>query len=439
MKAIRLHEPVGISGLQYEDAPEPVPTFGDVLVQVHACGITPTELDWPLWTDPLGHKREYLIPAHEFSGVVVGLGWGTAGVSVGDEVFGLIMGYRDGAAAQYIAVEARNVAPKPSTLDHVHAAALPQAGLTSWQALFDHGRLEAGQSMVIHGAGGALGLVAVQLARQAGARVIGTGRGSVRSSVLEMGADCFVDLEQEPWWDTIGQVDLVYDIVGGDVLARSAAIVKPGGALVTVMMPPTEIRPDIRTIHFIREPGRAQLHDLAQMVDSRQNPHAGQRGVSAFGNAHRVRGSVQPQGQRQGHSAALTDTPGKPSERGRADYVSYRSTTARPSSRSRPIGVRFWFSSACPWRVSALLHISSRTTTSGRSTARNSSYWSQPGSSWTSARRSRQAPMNSSARPGSTLKVTTRRVGMRPGYRSVDRVYRVDTMRGLVSRVPTNS
>ena len=267
MKAIRLHEPIGVNGLRYEDAPEPVLAIGDVLVKVHACGVTPTELDWPLWTDTLGHKRDYIIPAHEFSGVVAALGFGTAGVAVGDEVFGLIMGYRDGAAAEYIAVEAQYVAPKPKTLDHVRAAAVPQSGLTSWQALFDHGHLEAGQTVLIHGAAGALGLVAVQLACSAGAHVIGTGRESVKSSVLEMGADRFVDLEQDRWWDTVGQVDVVYDIVGGEVLARSVAIVKPGGTLVTVMFPPAEIRPDIRTIHFVREPGRAQLKQLAEMID----------------------------------------------------------------------------------------------------------------------------------------------------------------------------
>ena len=267
MKAVRLDEPIGISGLKYEDAPDPTPTFGDVLVQVHAAGITPTELDWPLWTDTLGHKRDYIIPAHEFSGVVAALGFGTAGVAVGDEVFGLIMGYRDGAAAEYIAVEAQYVAPKPKSLDHVHAAAVPQAGLTSWQALFDHGHLEAGQTVLIHGAAGALGSVAVQLAHSVGAYVIGTGRGSVRSSVLEMGADRFVDLEEDRWWDSAGQVDVVYDTIGGDVLARSVALVKPGGALVTAMFPPTEIRPDIRTVHFIREPRGAQLEELARMVD----------------------------------------------------------------------------------------------------------------------------------------------------------------------------
>ena len=149
MKAARVHEPVGfegIDGIVYEDAPDPVPAVGDALVKVHAAGFTPTELQWPLWTDRAGRDRAPIIPAHEFSGVVVALGYGTAGVSMGDEVYGLIDGYRDGAAAELIAIEARDVAPKPTTIDHVHAAAVPQAGLTSWQALFDHGQLAAGQT-----------------------------------------------------------------------------------------------------------------------------------------------------------------------------------------------------------------------------------------------------------------------------------------------------
>src|SRR5262245_48837505 len=274
MKAIRVHEPVGfegIDGIVYEEAPDPIPAVGDVLVRVHAAGFTPTELQWPLWTDRAGRERASIIPAHEFSGVVAALGYGTAGVAVGDEVYGLIDGYRDGAAAEYIAVEARDVAPKPTTVDHVHAAALPQVGLTSWQALFDHGHLAAGQTVVIHGAGGAVGSAAVQLARAAGAHVIGTGRSNVRSLVLELGADRFVDLEQAGWEGAVGQVDLVYDIIGGDVVARSMPLVKPGGTLVTVMgPPPAATRADIRTVFFIRQPSRAQLVELARRVDAGQ-------------------------------------------------------------------------------------------------------------------------------------------------------------------------
>jgi NADPH:quinone reductase-like Zn-dependent oxidoreductase len=271
MKAIRLHKPIGVEGLVYEDAPDPKPALGDVLVKVHACGITPTELEWPIWADRAGHKRDALIPAQEFSGVVAAVGYGTGGFAVGDEVYGLIMAYWDGAAAEYIAVEAWDVAPKPKTLDHVHAAALPQVGLTSWQALFDHGHLAAGQTVVIHGAGGAVGSVGVQLARAAGARVIGTGRRNVESFVIELGAQRFVDLEQAGWEDEIGKVDLVYDIIGGEVVARSLPLVKPGGALVTVMGPPPATdRRDIRTVFFVRQPSRAQLVEIARRVDAGQ-------------------------------------------------------------------------------------------------------------------------------------------------------------------------
>jgi NADPH:quinone reductase-like Zn-dependent oxidoreductase len=273
MKAARVHEPVGfegIDGIIYEDAPDPVPAVGDALVEVHAAGFTPTELQWPLWTDRAGRDRAPIVPAHEFSGVVVALGYGTAGVAVGDEVYGLIDGYRDGAAAELIAIEARDVAPKPATIDHVHAAAIPQAGLTSWQALFDHGELAAGQTAVIHGAGGAVGSVAVQLARSAGAHVIGTGRSGARSRAMEAGADSFVDLEQDRWEDAIGHADVVLDTIGGEVLARSAAIVRPGGSLVSVCAPPPADRPDIRTLHFVREPSGAQLVELARLVDAGQ-------------------------------------------------------------------------------------------------------------------------------------------------------------------------
>jgi len=222
---------------------------------------------WPLSTDRSGHQRGRRIPAHEGSGVVVALGYGAAGVSVGDEVFGLIDGYRDGWAADLIAIEVRSLAPKPTSLDFVQAAAIPQAALTSWQALFDHGHLETGQTVVIHGAGGGVGSMAVPLARWVGARVIGTGRARARDRVLAMGADEFVDIEQEGWETTIEPVDLVYDIVGGDVLARSEALVKPGGALVTIMGPTPSARDDIRHAGFVRDANGAQLREIALLVD----------------------------------------------------------------------------------------------------------------------------------------------------------------------------
>src|SRR5580693_9120619 len=274
MKAIRTHQPTGISGLVFEEVPEATPMFGDVLVRVAACGITHNELDWPIWTCRAGHRRTSVIPGHEVSGVVAAVGFGTAWFDVGDEVFGLADQLRDGAAAEYVAVEARNVALKPRTVDHVHAAAVPRAGLTAWQGLFDHGRLAKGQTVVIHGAGGAVGSTAVQLARWAGAEVIGTGRSRVRPLVTELGADRFIALDDdgvdaERLEDVAGQADLVFDTIGGDVLARSPALLRPGGTLVMIKAdgPVPGERGDITTVVFIQESSRAQLTELARLVD----------------------------------------------------------------------------------------------------------------------------------------------------------------------------
>ena len=279
MKAIRVHEQAGISGLSFEDVPDPTPMIGDVLVKVAAVGITHNELDWPLRTDRNGHPRDSIIPGQEMSGVVTALGMGTAGIAVGDEVFGLTDPYRDAAAAEYVAVEARNLAPKPRTVDHVHAASVPRAGLTAWQALFDHGKLAKGQTVVIHGAAGAVGSTAVQLARWAGAEVIGTGRSRAQQLVKELGADRFIALDEERLEDAAGglrdlrdlrgQADVVFDLVGGEVLARSSALLKPGGTLVSVVSweLPAD-RDDIRTVFFIQEAKQAQLTELARLVDA---------------------------------------------------------------------------------------------------------------------------------------------------------------------------
>ncbi|HEX3195470.1 MAG TPA: NADP-dependent oxidoreductase, partial [Streptosporangiaceae bacterium] len=264
-------EQAGISGLSFEDAPDPAPTIGDVLVKVAAVGITHNELDWPLRTDRNGHPRDAIIPGQEVSGVVTALGIGTAGIAVGDEVFGLTDPYRDAAAAEYVAVEARNLAPKPRTVDHVHAASVPRAGLTAWQALFDHGRLAKGQTVVIHGAGGAVGSTAVQLARWAGAEVIGTGRAHSRQLVKELGADRFIALDEDRLEDAAGsgfKADVVFDLVGGDVLARSSALLKPGGTLVSVVSweLPAD-RDDIKKVFFVQEAKQVQLTELARLVD----------------------------------------------------------------------------------------------------------------------------------------------------------------------------
>jgi NADPH:quinone reductase-like Zn-dependent oxidoreductase len=269
MKAIRIHEPTGIGGLVYEDAPDAKPGLCDVLVKVAACGITHNELDWPLWNCRAGHPRAWIIPGQEVSGVIAALGYGTAGFAVGDEVFGLTDALRDGAAAEYVAVEGRNLARKPRSVDHVAAASVPRAGLTAWQALFDHGKLAKEQTVVIHGAAGAVGSTAVQLARWAGARVIGTGRERARALAIELGVDEFLALDAGQFEVATGQADLVVDTIGGDVLTRSPALLRTGGTLVTIK-PDRQLplgRDDVTMVQFVQESDRAELAELARLID----------------------------------------------------------------------------------------------------------------------------------------------------------------------------
>jgi NADPH:quinone reductase-like Zn-dependent oxidoreductase len=236
-------------------------------VRVHAAGFTPGELDWPAtWTDRAGRDRTPSVPGHELSGVVVELGFGTTGLTVGQRVFGLADWARNGTLAEYVAVEARNLAALPADIDDTVAAALPISGLTAWQGLFHHGRLEAGQTVLIHGAAGGVGSIAVQLAREVGARVIATGRAAHAETALGLGADVFLDLQADQLEDA-GDVDIVFDVIGGEIRDRSAALVRAGGTLVTIAPPPPSVRPtDGRAIFFVVEPDRGQLASLAQRL-----------------------------------------------------------------------------------------------------------------------------------------------------------------------------
>src|SRR5437016_1158504 len=241
------------------ERPEAQAAINDVVVQVHASGFVSTELAWPsTWADRLDRNRTPSIPGHELAGVVITLGYGTTGLSVGQRVFGLTDWYRDGTLADYAAVEARNLAPLPGDVDFTVGASLPISGLTAWQGLFDHGRLQAGQSVLAHGAAGAVGTMVTQLAREFGAYVIGTGRTADRQPALDFGANEFVDLDNEALEDR-GPVDLVFDVIGGDTQKRSAGLIRAGGTLVSVVGP-IEARPtDGLALDFIVETDRGQL------------------------------------------------------------------------------------------------------------------------------------------------------------------------------------
>ncbi len=267
MKAIVVSDQAaGTAGMTLTELPTPVPAINDVIVEIHASGFVPTEMEWPsTWADRAGRDKTPSIPGHEMAGVVSSLGYGTTGLSVGQRVFGLTDWHRDGTLAQYVAVEARNLAPLPGDVDFAVGASLPISGLTAWQGLFQHGRLQSGQTVLAHGAAGAVGTMVTQLAREAGAYVIGTGRAADREKALDFGAHEFVDLENDKLED-VGGVDLVFDVIGGDVQVQSAALIKAGGTLVSIVGP-VEARPaDGLAVDFVVEADRTELGEIVQRV-----------------------------------------------------------------------------------------------------------------------------------------------------------------------------
>jgi len=301
----------GTAGMTLVERPEPQAAINDVVVQVHASGFVPTELTWPsTWTDRLDRDRTPSIPGHELAGVVTALGYGTRGLSVGQRVFGLTDWTRDGTLAEYAAVEARNLAPLPGDVDFTVGASLPISGLTAWQGLFEHGRIQAGQSVLVHGAAGAVGSMVTQLAREFGAYVIGTGRAADRQRALDFGAQEFVDLGgrapadlgpdcvENDVLEDVGRVDLVFDVIGGDIAKRSAGLIRAGGTLVSIVGP-TEARPDDGlSVDFVVESDRAQLSEIVQRVrDGRLRTNIGNvstldDAVAAFNRTERRKGKT---------------------------------------------------------------------------------------------------------------------------------------------------
>jgi NADPH:quinone reductase-like Zn-dependent oxidoreductase len=299
MKAIVVtNQAAGTAGMKLVERPEPAAAINDVIVRIHASGFVATELAWPsTWADRGNRDRTPSIPGHELAGVVTALGYGTTGLSVGQRVFGLADWYRDGSLAEYVAIEARNLAPLPGDVDFTVGASLPISGLTALQGLFEHGRLRAGQSVIAHGAAGAVGSMVTQLAREAGAHVIGTGRAGDRQKALDFGAHEFVDLGSDTLED-VGNVDLVFDVIGGDIGKRSARLIRAGGTLVSIVGP-SEARPvDGLAIDFVVESHRAQLSEIMQRVrDGRLRTNVGNvssldEAVAAFNSTARRAGKT---------------------------------------------------------------------------------------------------------------------------------------------------
>lgn len=272
MMALRSHRRGGPETLVYEAAPTPVPATGEVLVEVHAAAITFTELGWnETWRSADGRDRTPIIPSHEVSGVVAGLGDGVDRFVIGDEVFGRIGFNRDGAAAEYTAVPANDLALRPLSVGHVESATVPLAALTAWQALADHARVRPGEHVVVLGGAGGVGGYAVQLARHLGATVSATARGADMDFVLGLGADVVLDYANANENNVLDLADVVIDAVGGPTSERAVRLVRPGGRLVTFSQPVdqaiTEGR-DLSTHFFIVEADPDELAGIAALVDA---------------------------------------------------------------------------------------------------------------------------------------------------------------------------
>jgi NADPH:quinone reductase-like Zn-dependent oxidoreductase len=289
----------GTAGVKLVERPEPEAAINDVVVQVCASGFTGDELSWPsTWTDRAGRDRTPSIPGHELAGVVTAIGYGTTGLSIGQRVFGLTDWYRDGTLAEYVAVEARNLAPLPGDVDFTVGAALVMSGLTAWQGLFEHGRLQAGQRVLVHGAAGVVGSMATQLARDAGACVIGTGRAASRQTALDFGAQEFVELDNDAALEDLDQVDLVFDVIGGEIAKRSVGVIRAGGTFVTITGPP-EARPAVGlAADFVVVSDRSQLTEIVRRVrDGRLRTNIGSvstldEAVAAFNRTERHKGKM---------------------------------------------------------------------------------------------------------------------------------------------------
>jgi NADPH:quinone reductase-like Zn-dependent oxidoreductase len=263
--AVRLHALGDPAALSYERVPVPRPGPGEVLVRVHAGAITRDELTWP-------EDRLPATPSYELSGIIAATGPGVEDAQIGEEVYGLSPFDRDGAAAHYIAVPETVLAPKPRTLDHLESAALPLAGLSAWQGLFDHGKLRQGQRVLIHGGAGGVGSFAVQLARLRGAHVVATTSTKNVQFVLELGAEEVIDATTAGLEDRLDPVDLVFDTAGGERLSRATAVLRAGGRLVSIAAEPPQAATSrgIDAVYFVVEPNREQLTTLAELADSGQ-------------------------------------------------------------------------------------------------------------------------------------------------------------------------
>ncbi len=270
MRALRLSDSTDAPGLIEDSVPQPRPQRGEILVRVHAVGVTPTEVAWvPTFQTKDGGRRSHAIPGHEFSGVVAGVGDGVAGFAIGQAVYGMNDWYADGAMAEYCITEPSSIAVKPPRLTHAEAATVPIGALTAWQGLFDRAGVQAGEHVLVHGGAGAVGLYAVQLARWRGARVTATASARNQGFVAGLGAERVIDYRAGRFEKEVSGVDVVFDSVGGDTLERSWGVLAPGGRMVTIAVD-SETATDerVKGAFFIVEPSHDQLVRVGDLLQS---------------------------------------------------------------------------------------------------------------------------------------------------------------------------
>lgn len=270
MKAMQVNTADPGPRLILVDLPRPEAGLGEILVRVHATGVTPTELLWyPTTHGKSGTARMRAVPGHEFSGVIMAMGKDVEGFDVGDEIYGINDWFADGATADFCITLPQNIARKPVTLSHEAAASVPIGALTAWQGLIDRAKLEPGERVLVHGGAGTVGLYAVQLAHNGGAHVMSTVSTRAMDFVKGLGADVAVDYKASRFEKEVGDVDVVFDTVGGDTLERSWGVLKPGGRMVTIASD-GEGAADQRAkdAFFIVEPNQKQLVEIANQFDA---------------------------------------------------------------------------------------------------------------------------------------------------------------------------
>lgn len=274
MKAVRIHGYGGYDVLCYEEAPRPKPGDDEVLIRVFASSVNP--FDCAVRAGYMGGYFNYTLPlilGTDVSGVIEEVGANVTDLAPGDEVYTRAGVWRDGSYAEFVVVAGADVAFKPKTVDHFHAAALPHVTLTAWQALVEVAELAPGQTVLVHAAAGGVGHIAIQLSKIRGARTIGTASVHI-DQLKEMDVDETIDYSTANFEDSVKDVDVVLDLIGGDTQQRSWAVMRPGGILVATVQPPSE---ETAQAHGVRQnfvstapPIKRVLTEVANLVDTGQ-------------------------------------------------------------------------------------------------------------------------------------------------------------------------